>query len=66
MTLGSGPGSLGSGCVSVGRAVAYDTRDPRFKTRHWRNYIYQLYIRKDKNKEKEKEKEKEAGKGPSF
>ena len=28
--------------------------------RHWQNFIYQLYNRKDENKEKE------AGKGSSF
>ena len=50
---------LGSGCGSVGRAVASDTRDLRFKSRHWQNFIYQLYNRKDENKEKD------AGNGPS-
>ena len=52
----------GSGCGSVGWAVASDTRDPLFKPRHWQNFIYQLiyqlYNWKDKNKEKG------AGKGP--
>ena len=43
----------GSGCGSVGRAVASDTRDPRFKSRHRQNLIYQLYNRKDENKENE-------------
>ena len=52
--------NVGSGCASDGRAAASDTRDPRYESRHWRNFIYQLYIRKDKNKEKE------AGNGPSF
>ena len=46
----------GSGCGSVGRAVASDTRDPRFKPRLWQNFlnqiIYRLYIRKDKIKKK--------------
>ena len=50
----------GSGCGSVGRAVASNTRDPRFESRHRQSFIYQLYIRKDENKEKE------AGNGPSF
>ena len=50
----------GSGCGSVGRAVASDTRDPRFESSHQRNFIYQLYNRIDKNKEKE------AGNGPSL
>ena len=39
---------------------ASDTRDPRFESRHWHNFINQLYNRKDKNKEKE------AGNGPSL
>ena len=51
---------IGCGCGSVGRAVAYDTRDLRFKCRHRQNFIYRLYNRKDENKEKE------AGIGPSF
>ena len=40
--------NLGSGCGSVGRAVAYDTRDLQFKSRHRQNFIYQLYNREDK------------------
>ena len=40
---------LGSGCGSVGRAVASDTRDPRFEFRHQQNFICQLYKSKDKN-----------------
>ena len=55
--------SLGSGCGSVGRSVASDTRDLWFKSRHRQNFIYQiiyqLFNRKDKNKEKE------AGNRPS-
>ena len=43
----------GSGCDSVGRAVASDTRDPRFESRYWQTFIYQLYNRKYKNEEKE-------------
>ena len=43
----------GSGCGSVGSAVAFNSRDPRFESRHWENFIDQLYNRKDKNKEKE-------------
>ena len=43
---------LGSGCGSVGRAVASDTIDPRFESRHRQNLIYHLYNRKDENKEK--------------
>ena len=34
----------GSGCVSVGRAVASDTRGPRFESSHWQNFIYILNI----------------------
>ena len=44
----------------VGRAVAYDTTDPQFKSRHQQTFFYQLYNRKDKNKEKE------ARNGPSL
>ena len=43
---------MGSGCGSVGREVTSDTRDWRFKSRHWQNFIYQLYTRKDESKEK--------------
>ena len=50
----------GNSYGSVGRAVASDTRDQRFKSRDWQKFIYQLYIRKDGNKEKE------AGNGPSL
>ena len=30
----------GSGCVSVGRAVASDTRGPRFESSHRQKFIY--------------------------
>ena len=33
---------LGSGCGSDGRAVASDTRDPRFESHHRQNFIDQL------------------------
>ena len=33
---------LGSGCGSVGRAVASDTRDPHFKSNHQLNLIYTI------------------------
>ena len=33
----------GSGCGTVGRAVASYTRDTRFESQHWQNIIYQLY-----------------------
>ena len=29
-------------------------RDPRFKSKHWQNFIYQLYIEKEKTKIKKK------------
>ena len=56
---------LGSGCGSVGRPVASNTRGLRFKSSHRQKFIYILNICllstvywKDKNKEKE------AGNGP--
>ena len=59
--------SVGSGCGSVGRAVASNNRGPRFKSSHWQKFIYILNICllstvywKDENKEKE------AGNGPFF
>ena len=56
--------SQGSGCGSVGRAVASNTREPRFEPHHRQNFIYQiiyqLYKRKDENNEKK------AGNGPSL
>ena len=49
-------------CSSVGRAVAYNTRDPRFESRHRQNLLniclLSTVCRKDENKEKE------AGKDP--
>ena len=45
---------VGSGCGSVGRAVASNTRDPRFESQHGQNFIYQLYIYKEKTKIKKK------------
>ena len=33
---------LGSGCGSVCRAVASNTRIPLFKSHHWQNFIYQI------------------------
>ena len=38
---------LCSGCGSIGRAAASNTRDPQFKSRHRQNFIYQLFNRKD-------------------
>ena len=58
---------MGSGCGSVGRAVASNTRGPRFESSHRQKFIYTLNIsllstvyRKDENKGKE------AGNGPFF
>ena len=57
---------MGSGCGSVGRAVASKTRGLRFESSHWQTFIniehlytVNLYL-KDENKEKE------AGNGPFF
>ena len=60
LSVGSEVNCMGSGCGSVGRAVASITRDPRFESRHRHNCINQLYNRKHQNKEKE------AGNGPSL
>ena len=35
---------MGSGCGSVGRAVASDTRGPRFESSHQQKFIYKLNI----------------------
>ena len=51
----------GSGCGSVGRAVASNSRGPRSKSSHRQIFIWNIYCQlywKDKNKEKE------AGNGP--
>ena len=34
----------GSGCGSVGRVVAFDTRGPRFDSSHRQNFIEHLFI----------------------
>ena len=34
----------GSGCGSVGGAVAYDTRDPRFESSHRLNFFHAFTI----------------------
>ena len=34
----------GSGCGSVGRVVASNSRGPRFESSHWQNFIYILNI----------------------
>ena len=53
--------TLGSGCDSVGRVVASNSRGPRFESSHWQKFILNIYCQlywKDENKEKE------AGNGP--
>ena len=35
---------MGSGCGSVGRAVAFDTRGPRFNSSHQQNFIEHLFV----------------------
>ena len=32
--------SMGSGCGTVGRAVASNTRGPRFESSYWQKFIY--------------------------
>ena len=49
--------SIGSGCGSVGRAPAFDTRGPRFESNHRQKFIYWTFIYsqlywKDENKGK--------------
>ena len=55
--------SVGSGCGSVGRAVASDTRGPRFESSHRRNFIMNMFTN---NCWKDENKEKEAENGPFF
>ena len=43
----SGRMVVASGCGSVGRAVASDTRDRRFESPHWQNFIYQIIFQLD-------------------
>ena len=56
---------VGSGCGSVGRAVASNTRGPRFESSHRQKklYIYWTFVYCQLCIEKTK-KEKEAGNGP--
>ena len=55
----------GSGCGSVGRAVAFKTRGPRFESSHQQKFIYILNICFLSTVYwKEENKEKEAGDGP--
>ena len=52
---------VGSGCDSVGRVVASDSRGQRFESSHWQHFILNIYCQlywKDENKEKE------VGNGP--
>ena len=45
-----------SGCGSVGRAVAFNARGPRFESSHRQKFILNTYCQlywKDENKEKE-------------
>ena len=35
---------MGSGCDSVGRVVAFDTRGPQFDSSHRQNFIEHLFI----------------------
>ena len=50
---------MGSGCGSVGRAVASDTRDPSFESSHSETFIEQLFavncVEKTKIKKKRPE-----------
>ena len=41
---------LGSGCGSVGRAVASDTRGPQFEFSHRQDYSMNIYCQKNENK----------------
>ena len=58
--------STGSGCGSVGRAVASDTRGSRFESSHWQTFISDIYLFTVNCIEKMKIKKKEAGNGPFF
>ena len=43
---------MSSGCGAVGREVAFDTRDPKFKSSHRQFYLLSTVLnRKDENKE---------------
>ena len=56
---------MGSGCSLVGRAVASDSRGPRFESSHRQN-IYIEHLFTVNCIEKTKITEKEAGIGPLF
>ena len=53
-------GTYCDGCSSVGRALPSASSNPRFKSQHRQNFIYQLYLN-----ERRKIGKKEAGNGPS-
>ena len=55
---------MGSGCGSVGRAVASDTRGLRFKSSHWQKFIYIELLFTVNCVLKRQNKEKEARNGP--
>ena len=55
---------MGSGCGSVGRAVASDTRGPRFESSHQQNKFYIEHLLTVNCVLKRRNKEKEAGNGP--
>ena len=50
---------VGSGCGSVGRAVASDTRGPQFESRHRQNFTLNLYLPLTLEKTKTKKKRPE-------
>ena len=54
---------MGSGCSSVGRAVASNTRGPRFESRHRQIFMEHLFT---VNCIVLKRRKKEAGNGPFF
>ena len=35
---------MGSGCCSVGKAVTFNTRDPRFDSSHWQNLYLNICL----------------------
>ena len=52
---------MGSGCGSVGRAVASNTRGPRFESSHWQTFISEIHFYIVNCIEKTKIKEKRPG-----
>ena len=52
---------MGSGCGSVGRAVASNARGPRSESNHRQTYRADIYLSTEL---KRQNKEKEVGKGP--